>query len=229
MVSHRLAVFVLFLCACAAPQVKLVRPSWSTQASTDVDCSTWVKRASDSQSQRSWRLRAARRAYLCLESKGEDPAHALVISLKLGVEEPHSLELAERYFTEPVDPNRWTLLKPFVGQSVRLDAAILLGRAGLESGDERQRLLLEAVERDPNGVRGRRAMLMLVKDAQSDEQKVRWLRRALEPQRGLWSSFGHAEFAGLSAAAKDLELLCSKLNDAECIRFAKRRHEEIER
>ena len=165
---------------------------------------------------------------MCLESSKKDPGLALVISLKLGVEEPHSLELAERYFIAPYTTHRWELLEPFIGQSVRLDAAILLGRAGLERGDERQRLLLEAVERDPAGVRGRRAMLMLVRDSPSDEQKIRWLRRALEPQRGLWSSFGHAEFAGLSAAAKDLEALCSKVNDSECIRFARRRHQEIE-
>ena len=229
MVSHRLAAFVLVSSACSAPQVKLARPSWSTQASTDVDCSTWLTRASDTQSQRSWRLRAARRCYLCLETKGKDPGGALVISLQLGIEEPHSLELAERYFADSAQPDRWALLKPFVGQSTRLDAAISLGRANVTKGDERQRLLVATVELDPSGVRGRRAMLLLAKDAQSDEQKMRWLRRALEPQRGPWSSFGHAEFAGLSSAAKELEALCSKLNDAECLRFAKRRYQEIER
>ena len=229
MVSHRLAIFVLFLSACAAPMAKLARPSWSTQASTDVDCSTWLERALDDHSQSTWRLRAARRAYLCMDSSGKDPSGALLISLRLGVDEPHTLELAERYLSDTSKAFRPDVFKPFLGQSARMDAAVLFATAMRARGEERDRLLKATVARDPSGARGRRAMLLLGKEAESDESKVRWLRRALQPQPGPWSSFGHSEFAGLSAAAKDLEALCSKLKDRDCLRFARRRHQEIER
>ena len=46
---------------------------------------------------------------------------------------------------------------------------------------------------------------------------------AIEPRRGVWSSFGHAEFAGLRGAADELVRVCERLDDRACVRFAKER------
>jgi len=229
MASLRLLSLALCFGACAAPQVKSERPSWSSQASNDVACSKWLARSEQTQNQNSWRLRAARRAFLCLETESKDPGPALRMALKLSLEEPHSLELAERYFSGSSDAGRLKIFEPFEGQSVLLDAAVLIGRASSAELADRPSLWRATVERDPDGVRGRRAMLALAQAAPDSSQKIVWLKRALAPHRGVLSSFGHAEFAGLSQAALELIKLCRESGDQACERFATKRRKELER
>ena len=217
------------LSACVATPIPRARPAWAGEASTDVDCSVWTARYSASAEPKSWRLRAARRGYLCLEAAGENPRPAWLASLELSLDEPHSLELTERYCSrataDPEDP----VLAQAAQRSDLLTAACALGVAERLKGEPQRQALKRAVAADPNGVRGRRAMLALARQASGDSDRRGWLRRAIEPRRGVWSSFGHAEVAGLRGAADELVRVCERLDDRACVRFAKARLEELDR
>jgi hypothetical protein len=105
----------------------------------------------------------------------------------------------------------------------------LLGAAATASAPERGELLRRCALLDATGERGRRAMLALAKSAAKPAQEVAWLRKALQPHRSVLASFGHAEFAGLSAAAVRLRGLCIELGDRACAAFAAARATELER
>ena len=153
------------------------RPAWAGEASTDVDCSVWTARYSASAEPKSWRLRAARRGYLCLEAAGKDPQPAWLASLELSLDEPHSLELTERYCSranaDPEDP----VLAQAAQRSDLLTAACALEVAERLKGEPQRQALKRAVAADPHGVRGRRAMLALARQASGDAERRVWLRR----------------------------------------------------
>jgi hypothetical protein len=226
---YRIPVVVFLASACAAPSRLAVRPSWAAEASTEATCQIWLQRCADKSHTPHWRLRAARRAFLCHEAAKQDPGPALTAALKLQPKSPHTLELVERYLAAQSTPERLARLTPYLGSNPDLDATVLLGRAMASSSGTARRLYKQAAERDPDGQRGRRAMLALAKDSPTDDERIAWLRRALKPHRSVLASFGHAEFAGLSEAALRLAKLCKGSGDAECVAWAKARHDELER
>jgi hypothetical protein len=179
-----------------------------------------------------WRLRAARRAFVCLESKGQNPQVALRIVVREDHAQTYSLDLGERYLAQAPAAQRaerLEVVRTLSGQSKRLDAAFLLGEASSASSQDQAALWERVVEVDPVGARGRRAMLALAAAASDDATKVVWLRRALVPHRGVLPHFGHAEYGGLSAAAQTLSQLCKRLADAACQQWAEARRAELER
>ncbi len=225
----RILVVVCLASACASPSPRAPRPAWANEASTAVSCDLWLARTDANSASKSWRLRAARRGFICLEVAQKDPGPALTQALSLNAAAPHTLALVERYLAGEASPERVARLEAHMGVSGTFDAAVYLGSAIGSSPVKARPLLKKAAAKDPNGQRGRRAMLALAKSSENDGERIAWLRQALQPHRSVLASFGHAEFGGLSAAAQQLIKLCQGKGDAACVAWAKARYEELER
>ena len=218
--------------ACSSPQSVSARPDWAAQASKDAPCERWLGRSKNKKTESMWRLRAARRAYFCLQNTTQAPGPALTITIALDPQAPHTLSLAERYLSDATAsqrPARMQLSKAWFGKHVLLDSALWLGAAKSAQAPERLALWQRVAAANPEGSRGRRAMLELAAQAATDAQRIVWLRKALKPHRSVLASFGHGDFAGLSQAAKELAELCAKTGDTDCQEWSEKRHAELER
>jgi hypothetical protein len=227
--------FMTLLClasGCASPQSVSSRPEWGAQSSKDASCKRWLERSKAPKTEKKWRLRAARRAYLCLQNKEQNPRPALDTAIALDPKAPHTLDLAERYLSEASSAQRATrmqAIEPWFGKHVLLDSALYLGAAKNAPLSKRSGFWRRVASANPEGSRGRRAMLELAASSSADAQRIVWLRKALKPHRSVLASFGHGDFAGLSRAAKQLAELCAKTGDLACQRWAQKRHAELER
>ena len=228
---HRFAPFLTLIACASAPPAPSTQsePTWRAEAPGNTDCQRWLERGGDEAVQKVWRLRAARRAFLCAEAEGSDPGEALRIALKLDIGSPFTLTMVERYPSVAGTDAAKKLLIRYVKRSPSLDGAIAIGAAEVLSGSDRRKALIMAADADPTGQRGVRAMLLLVAEIEDEAQKILWLKKALKPHPSVLASFGHAEFAGLSAAAEELAKLCTEAKDEACAAWAQKRHEELER
>lgn len=218
--------------ACSSPQSVSPRPDWAAQASKDAPCERWLGRSKQQKTESMWRLRAARRAYFCLQKTTQTPGPALTIAIALDPQSPHTLSLAERYLSDATAsqrPARMQVSKAWFGKHFLLDSALWLGAAKNASAPQSLGLWQRVVAADPEGSRGRRAMLALAASAPTDAERIVWLRKALKPHRSVLASFGHGDFAGLSRAAKQLAELCAKTGDTACQEWSQKRHAELER